>query len=226
MAGLLVSVRSADEARTAIQGGASIIDVKEPRRGPLGRADEAVWREVVAVVGARAPVSVALGELTELERDGGPVETSGVCWRKLGLARVGDDESWRARWAAVRAAPGPGWIAVAYVDAERARAPAAAAVVEEAIEAGCAGVLFDTWDKAARSPMTPSGRWLGMVERLRAAGLLVAVAGGLDLEAIGRLAPLRPDFFAVRGAACAGGKRGGAVHLDRVRGLRAAAERA
>lgn len=226
MAGLLVSVRSADEARTAIRGGASIIDVKEPRRGPLGRADETVWREVVAAVGAHAPVSVALGELTEVERDGAPVEASGVRWRKLGLAGVGDHESWRGRWAAVRAAPGPDWIAVAYVDAERARAPAAAAIVEEAIESGCAGVLFDTWDKAARSPLTASGRWLGMVERLRAAGRLVAVAGGLDPEAIGRLAPLRPDYFAVRGAACAGGQRGGAVDLDRVRRLREAAERA
>ena len=35
--GLLVSVRSAAEAATALAGGADLIDVKEPSRGPLGR---------------------------------------------------------------------------------------------------------------------------------------------------------------------------------------------
>ena len=33
---LLVSVVSADEARRALAGGADIIDVKDPREGPLG----------------------------------------------------------------------------------------------------------------------------------------------------------------------------------------------
>ena len=35
---LLVSVRSADEARAALAGGADLIDVKEPAHGPLGAA--------------------------------------------------------------------------------------------------------------------------------------------------------------------------------------------
>ena len=37
--GLLVSVRSADEAIAALAGGADVIDVKEPNRGALGAAD-------------------------------------------------------------------------------------------------------------------------------------------------------------------------------------------
>ena len=35
--GLLVSVRSADEVEAALAGGASLIDVKEPRKGRLPR---------------------------------------------------------------------------------------------------------------------------------------------------------------------------------------------
>src|SRR5207237_10897019 len=35
--GLLVSVRSATEAGAALEGGADLIDIKEPRHGPLGR---------------------------------------------------------------------------------------------------------------------------------------------------------------------------------------------
>ena len=41
MTRLLVSVRSAAEAEAALAGGAAVIDVKEPTRGALGRADDA-----------------------------------------------------------------------------------------------------------------------------------------------------------------------------------------
>ena len=36
MTGLLVSVRDGQEARAALDGGAAVIDVKEPLRGSLG----------------------------------------------------------------------------------------------------------------------------------------------------------------------------------------------
>ena len=39
---LLVSVRDAAEAGNAVAGGAALIDVKEPARGALGRADDAI----------------------------------------------------------------------------------------------------------------------------------------------------------------------------------------
>ena len=65
MAELLVSVRCALEALAALSGGASVIDVKEPSRGALGRAEGSVWGEVLEAVAGRAPVSAALGELVE-----------------------------------------------------------------------------------------------------------------------------------------------------------------
>ena len=43
---LLISVRNADEARAARRGLAGIIDVKEPLRGSLGRADAAVIGDI------------------------------------------------------------------------------------------------------------------------------------------------------------------------------------
>ena len=65
MTALLVSVRSAAEAEAALAGGAALIDVKEPARGALGRADDAVIADVVRAVAGRAPVSAALGELRD-----------------------------------------------------------------------------------------------------------------------------------------------------------------
>ena len=50
---------------TALAGGASIIDVKEPDHGSLGLAPWSVWRDVHTVVSTAAPISVALGELPD-----------------------------------------------------------------------------------------------------------------------------------------------------------------
>jgi len=62
---LLVSVRDAAEARAALVGGADLIDVKEPSRGSLGRAEADTIAAVAHAVGGRTPVSAALGELRD-----------------------------------------------------------------------------------------------------------------------------------------------------------------
>ena len=224
MAGLLVSVRSVDEARAALAGGAAVIDVKEPDRGPLGCADFEVCRAVRRAVPPGVPVSIALGELREWQAPGrsspapGPPSPdlfAGIAYRKLGLAGAGPD--WVEAWADLRRAWGPGasWVAVAYADWARADAPHPDSVLDAALAAtDCAGVLVDTWDKTRPNPIDAS--WGPWVARARRGGRRVALAGGLDAAAIARLAPLRPDLFAVRGAACRHGDRLAAVDPDRV----------
>lgn len=212
-----MSVRSAAEAVAAVEGGATVVDVKEPTLGPLGPATPESWAQVRAVVPARIPVSVALGELAD-RRDEPPPPASdfaGVSFRKLGLAGAGDD--WQAGWRRVRArwGPGPAWVAVAYADWRTASAPDPDAVLDHALTIPeCLGVLVDTWDKSAASPLDSS--WADWVARAREGGRFVALAGRLDLMAIRRLAPLAPDLFAVRGAACPGGDRGGRVDASLV----------
>jgi uncharacterized protein (UPF0264 family) len=218
MAALLVSVRSAEEAAFALEGGADVIDVKEPRRGPLGRADTNVWRDVRVLNRAARSLSVALGELVEWRSapllDAGAFE--GFSFRKLGLA--GSGAEWAEDWRRLRTrlGDGPQWVAVAYSDWELAAAPVSRAVLEEAIVARCAGILIDTFDKTRRTTVDLS--WRRWVDRAHEAGLFVALAGGLDVGEIKRLAPLAPDLFAVRGAACVGGRQG-TLALDRVRVL-------
>jgi uncharacterized protein (UPF0264 family) len=198
-----------------------VIDVKEPARGPLGCADAPVWQEVRAAVPCDLAVSVALGELIEwtgAPRRLGPEAFAGIAYRKLGLARAG--RHWERDWAELRAGlgPGPGWIAVVYADWKRARAPHPDAVREAAMAArDCAGILIDTWDKTKPSPLAADGtwrRWFAAARRGRP--MVIALAGGLDRAAIARLAPLGPDFFAVRGAACGGGDRQDTIDRQRV----------
>ena len=45
---LLVSVRSAAEAAAALEGGAHVIDVKEPLNGALGNVE--LWREAATLM--------------------------------------------------------------------------------------------------------------------------------------------------------------------------------
>ena len=223
---LLVSVRSAAEARSAVAGGASIIDIKEPRVGSLGRADVSVWRDVRAAVPDSIPVSVALGELNEwLDLPAAFIADeawTGIAYRKLGLAFAGP--AWAERWRNLRRRmSGPWasqvpWIAVIYADWESARAPDPEEVLDIAAQLDeCRGVLIDTWDKGRVTSI--DGTWKRTIERIHDSGRLVALAGSLDQAAIERLRPLEPDIFAVRGAACARGDRLAEIESDRVAGL-------
>lgn len=222
MVRLLVSVRSPEEAQKALAGGASIIDVKEPEQGPLGRASFETWRAVHKVVPPEVPLSVALGELpewTEAARLTPSDVFAGVAFRKLGLARSG--VNWRRDWRALReSSPGP-WIAVAYADWRLVEAPSASEVLDAAIEApDIAGILLDTYTKTG--PAWRPDDWRSWVDRAKAGGLTVALAGGLTLKAIPKLATLAPDIVAVRGAACEKGDRGGRIDSRRVAQLAAA----
>src|SRR5262249_8500279 len=114
--------------------------------------------------------------------------------------------------------------AVAYADAVRAAAPPPVAVVDFARRYGrrsrVRAVLFDTFHKDGSTLLDwlPGEELPGMVGTCRSAGVKVALAGSLAAREIDRLGGVRPDWFAVRGAACDGG-RDGAVSEQRVRDL-------
>ncbi len=230
MARLLVSVRSAIEATEAVAGGASIIDVKEPSQGSLGRATCSVWREVRQAVPESIPMSVALGELNEWfvpDRTEIPPDAwTRVTFRKMGLANAGPD--WRKHWQDLldelgagpvrrprHLAEPPSWVAVVYLDWETAGSPDPDSVIQAAGDLDeCSGVLFDTWDKLR--PTRIDGSWERHFARVRDLGRFLALAGSLDVAAIRRLADLEPDIFAVRGAACVGGDRRATINREEV----------
>jgi (5-formylfuran-3-yl)methyl phosphate synthase len=230
---LLVSVRSAVEAAAAVNGGACIIDAKEPLRGSLGRVSPPVLREIADRVPGEIPLSVALGDLgsvaevrdvlSELDlepRPGGTLLKVGLLQGSSGhmivdlLAEaVGVGESLRCR---------PRLIAVAYADHARAGLPPPDTVARHAIASGCRGVLLDTAVKDGQgllSWIAPAG--LGSwVARLRRAGLLTALAGSLDKHSFASVLAAHPDVIGVRGAACSGG-RNGIVETSQVHALAA-----
>jgi len=173
------------------------------------------------VVATAAPISVALGELPEWLTPHCPVPPSqtwaGISFCKLGLARA--DVNWQQAWRAVRSRlddnNGPAWIAVIYADWQSARAPDPESILEHAVSTDrIVGVLVDTWDKTR--PIELDDRWVSRAGRVRQAGKLVAMAGGLDSQSIATLGRIAPDIVAVRGAACVDGNRGLAIDPGRV----------
>ena len=236
MSALLVSVRSAVEAETALAGGAALIDVKEPARGALGRADDAVIAEVVRAVAGRAPVSAALGELPQAVASGDRATTVGalparlgrLSFVKCGLAGCAaeDPPSWPAHMEALAEAvlkvnPLCKVAIVAYADWRRARAPRPDEVGTFVSRRPGWGLLLDTWGKDGLTLLD----WMSRVEidRLcrtcRDAGVSTALAGSLSRSLIRTLKPTAPDWFAVRGAACVGLQRTAAIDAEKVREL-------
>jgi uncharacterized protein (UPF0264 family) len=211
--GLLVSVRSAAEAEAALAGGADLIDVKEPSGGSLGRADDSVIAAVVQVVAGRKPVSAAMGEVRDFVPASGPE----VRYRKWGFAGCGrHPEPFRKRIAVT--SPAKQVVLAAYADWERSDAPPPEALRELACRWQCGAFLLDTFVKDGSTLLDwMSYRELQLLcESCLAGGLRVALAGSLGHHEIAALAQLRPDWFAVRGAACQDGKRGGAIDEQRV----------
>jgi uncharacterized protein (UPF0264 family) len=222
MAQLLVSVRSPAEAEIALAGGAALIDVKEPDRGSLGRASDATIAAVCARVAGRRPVSAALGELPSAPA----VPPLKLAYVKWGLSGCLESGRWQrslreAAEALRRAVPGCQPVAVSYVDWQTARAPRPEEVAAFACEQHWSVLLLDTWEKNGATLLD----WLNprAISRLcrlcRAAGVRVALAGGLGLEQIRRLQEVAPDWFAVRGAVCRRHCRTEALDVNRVREL-------
>ena len=221
MTKLLISVRDAAEAESALAGGADLIDIKEPTRGPLGPADTATIRAIVAQVAGRAPVSAAMGELSAGHR----LESSlggQVRYAKFGLAGEARVSDWarRAQAAIATLPPGVTAVGVAYADWKAASAPDPWDVLACAPSLGCGAVLLDTFDKTGG----PLGGYLSraalekFVAAAHAAGLVCVVAGGLGRKEIAEILPLAPHYVGVRGAAASGG-RTGRLDADRVRQL-------
>lgn len=220
---LLVSVRSADEAEAALAGGAGLIDIKEPSAGALGKASDQTIAAVVDQVARRCPVSAALGELTDWATGSVPRLDPGVSLVKIGLSAAGRIP-WREQLESLRLGIESHNTArlafAAYADWRRAEAPRLQDVAEFALLQRPAAFLVDTWLKDGSSLLD----WISVQElmelcnQFRHARIAVALAGSLGRKQIRQLRLVRPTFFAVRGAACVGG-RDGTMTTDLVRDL-------
>lgn len=219
---LLVSVKDAAEAAIALEGGADLIDVKDPSRGPLGTAHHEAVAAVLAVVGGAVPVSAALGDWHE------HAATEAHWHLKLPLQHV--------KWGlAGQASAAPAWeeglletrrafpaaldlVCVGYADAEAAKSPPLLDIVRFAKRTRFRTFLIDTFAKNGATLLDhlPLPELAEIVANLQRSKIRVALGGSLAFEQIAKLRPLKADWLAVRGAVCAGGTRDGSLDPVRV----------
>jgi len=226
MTGLLVSVRSASEAETALAGGADIIDVKEPRRGALGPADPTVWKEILETVGDRAPVSAALGELHSDEICDYACRASGFAYAKIGLSHWKSRGDSATKWLQIQRALPPNVCAVqvVYADLEICGAKdfgaAALAAIPLAGTSQSPLLVIDTFQKDGTNLLdhVDVETIQDLIYDAAHDHVRLVLAGALTEQAIEKLLPLQPAYIGVRGAVCTGG-RDGALDLARVKSL-------
>jgi len=200
---MLASVRSLDEALSALDSGADLIDLKEPSRGALGALDHAAVRICVQAIGGRRPVSATIGDVPSMEpsavRDAVEcMAATGVDLIKIGFffhPHASDCVSALSRLAReVRL------VAVLFADA-----PYDAELIDLLARRVFSGAMLDTAQKNGKTlrdwrTMRELGKFVKHVQDL---GLLSGLAGSLRSNDIVPLLELAPDYLGFRTALCA-----------------------
>jgi len=225
---LLVSVSDTAEARAAVDGGADIIDAKNPSIGALGAVLPDVFSEIRRAVDPSRLVTAALGDaddaeaVEDLARE---LVLRGARLVKVGFAGVADaglveEIITRLARACALVDETSGVVAVAYAEHQACGSIDAHELLPIAARSGAWGVLVDTADK--RGPglldlwsVLTLESW---VSEAHAHGLMVAVAGKLEPADLHAVSDAGADVAGVRGAACTGG-RVGRISSERVRAL-------
>jgi uncharacterized protein (UPF0264 family) len=227
---LLVSPMNIEEARAALQGGADILDVKNPKEGSLGANFPWAIRAVVELANGKVPVSATIGDLefkpgtASLAALGAAV--SGAEFIKAGLLDVKNlDQAEEMLQGIVRAVKDfdsrKRVVAAGYSDYVRAGSISPKLLPAAAAAAGADLVMVDTAVKDGRATFDFMNEQdlKDFISIGHDFGLEVALAGSIDFLHLELLKRLDPDIIGVRGIVC-GGDRRSAIRADLVEKLK------
>lgn len=227
---LLVSPMNMVEAKAALEGGADILDIKNPNEGSLGANFPWIIREVADLARGKVPVSATIGDLdykpgtASLAALGAAV--SGADYVKAGLLGAKTrDQAEEMMKAIVRAVkdydPKKKVVASGYSDFSRAGSLPPLLLPEAAARAGADLVMVDTAVKDGRPTFDflSEGDLRDFIDAGHAEGLEVAIAGSIGFGHLELLQRLEPDIIGVRGIVC-GGDRQSALRADLVKELK------
>jgi (5-formylfuran-3-yl)methyl phosphate synthase len=224
---LLVSVRSLEEARAAVTGGADIVDIKEPAHGPLGRADTAVWESIAKTYTNHYMVTAAAGELVDYFDKPDAIHllaklNGRMALTKLGTSRLARRANWQQEFAHLREKlPCPArLVLVGYAD-DGTGSPAGDELITTTSSHGGQVVMLDTFDKRGPGLMelwNPE-QLNQFISQARDANLWVALAGRLSLRQAVEASKIGANVVGVRGAVCDSGDRDALINASRVRDL-------
>lgn len=227
---LLVSPINVEEANICKQGGADIIDVKNPKEGSLGANFPWMIKAVKNAAGS-VPVSATIGDFNfkpgtaSLAALG--AAAAGADYIKVGLYDIQTKEqALEMLTNIVRSVKdfdrNKKVVASGYSDYIRINSISPFELPAIGEKAGVDVVMMDTGIKDGRSTFEflKDEELREFVSDARAHGLQTALAGTIKFEDIPALKRISPDIIGVRGCVC-GGDRNSSIRKDLVEKLRA-----
>jgi len=228
---LLISPKNEKEATEAVAGGADIIDVKNPKEGPLGANFPWIIRRIRQVTPANIEVSCTLGEVPNLPGSMALASlgaaATGVNYIKAGLYGLKTlEEAVYLMQSVTKAAkeynPSIKVVASGYADAARLSTVDPLLVPKIAYEAQADIAMLDTAIKDGKSLFNflTKPQLQRFVEATHSYGLKAALAGSLQKEDLPEVYALGADVVGLRGAACTLSDRvNGQITREKVREL-------
>jgi (5-formylfuran-3-yl)methyl phosphate synthase len=229
---LLISPINTQEAREAIDGGADIIDVKNPKEGSLGANFPWVIKNIREMTPSNMLVSATLGDVpykpgtVALAAAGAVV--SGADYIKVGLYGTKNyTEALNVMKNVVKAVKefneNAVVVASGYADAHRVGAVEPMEIPRIAANSGADLAMVDTAIKDGKTlfDFMNAEAIYRFTEEIHSYGLKSALAGSVTEEQLPILADLGCDVAGIRGAACVGGDRNtGSIHHEAVARLK------
>ena len=219
---MLASVRNLEEAVMVYQGGADIIDLKEPNEGALGAAPLTEIHRVVDDLWEKCVISATIGDLpadqVKINEKVMQTAETGVDYVKVGMFSERHIESCLPNLIHC-ANKGIAIIAVFFADMEFDIDLAIAA----ARDARLKGVMLDTARKGSGGLLTHKNimQLEYFVNRARQNDLLTGLAGSLSTEDISTLLKVSPDYVGFRTALCDSNIRAGSLNEQAIQTVRA-----
>jgi uncharacterized protein (UPF0264 family) len=210
---LLVSVKDLSEVVEALDGGADIIDVKDPASGSLGLPRIGVVKEVAKAVKGLRECSVAIGDIHRYTPEIGYIASALdaiVNYVKVGIASGSLEDVEGIVREVVENTSKARVVLVGYADYAAHNSVEPLQLIDYATRFGAHGVMIDTLTKGSyTTPELLQKSYLQkFVVKAKNCGLLVAVAGGIKKSYMGMLKELGFDVIGVRTAVCMGGRNG------------------
>jgi uncharacterized protein (UPF0264 family) len=228
---VLISPKDEFEAKAAVNGGADIIDVKNPDEGSLGANFPWVIRRIRSLVPHSIEVSATIGDFPHLPGSASlaalGAAVSGANYVKVGLkgSKTRDEAIFLMQHVTrtVKEYDIKTKVVLAgYADYHRAATLDPFLLPEIARSADCDVVMVDTFIKDGKSlfDFMDKAACKHFIEDGHRHDLHVALAGSIKLPEIPILKRIGADIIGIRGAACSHGDRlTGTIQVENVRAL-------
>jgi dihydroneopterin aldolase len=211
---MLASVLDSAEARMALDGGADIIDVSEPRQGVLGPVALEAIMAVASAVGKTGVISAALGT-PPFDDDAVRDQVEAVAAAGVAALRLAADADTLDRIGAVIPALAEKTSLIGVLFADR---DPDFGLLERLSALGFRGALLDAAEKGAKRLLDHASpaRIEAFCRQCRKLGLAPWLSGSLQSPDIPRLLIVEPDVLGFRSALCFRGRRDGPLDPFRI----------